>query len=142
MDPADPRMGEETGGGRRLQPQRLGLELPDILPDGTRGKPWTSHRRGEAWEGRAADKLPDYAMPGFDGIGANEFIVTGPNGACDFISAVDTPSIWELNIWYHALNCGIRTRISGETDFPCIYGDKVGLGRILREAEARPAARL
>jgi hypothetical protein len=107
-----------------------GLELPDILPDGTRGKPWTSHRRGEGWEGRAADKLPDYAMPGFDGIGANEFIVTGPNGACDFISAVDTPSIWELNIWYHELNCGVRTRISGETDFPCIYGDKVGLGRV------------
>jgi hypothetical protein len=24
----------------------------------------------------------------------------------------------------------MRTRISGETDFPCIYGDKVGLGRI------------
>jgi hypothetical protein len=107
-----------------------GLELPDILPDGTRGKPWTNRRRGEAWEGRAADKLPDYAMPGFDGIGANEFIVTGPNGACDFISAVDTPPIWELNIWYHELNCGVRTRISGETDFPCIYGDKVGLGRV------------
>jgi hypothetical protein len=43
---------------------------------------------------------------------------------------VDTPSIWELNIWYHTLNCGLRARISGETDFPCIYGDKVGLGRI------------
>src|SRR6202043_1623199 len=75
------------------------------------------------------EKLPDFAMAGFDGIGANEFIVTGPNGACDFISAVDTPPIWELNIWYHELNCGVRTRISGETDFPCIYGDKVGLGR-------------
>jgi hypothetical protein len=24
----------------------------------------------------------------------------------------------------------MTTRISGETDFPCIYGDKVGLGRI------------
>jgi hypothetical protein len=47
----------------------------------------------------------------------------------DFISAVDTPAIWELNIWYHTLNCGYTARISGETDFPCIYGDKVGLGR-------------
>jgi hypothetical protein len=107
-----------------------GLELPDYMPDGKRGKPWSwSNVRGGS-PSRAADKLPDYAMPGFDGIGANEFIVTGPNGACDFISAVDTPPIWELNIWYHELNCGIRTRISGETDFPCIYGDKVGLGRI------------
>jgi hypothetical protein len=69
-------------------------------------------------------------MPPFDGIGANEYIVTAPHGVCDFISAVDTPSIWELNIWYHTLNCGLRSRISGETDFPCIYGDKVGLGRI------------
>ena len=42
---------------------------------------------------------------------------------------VDTPYVWELNIWYHTLNCGFRTRISGETDFPCIYGERVGLGR-------------
>jgi hypothetical protein len=37
--------------------------------------------------------------------------------------------VWELNIWYHTLNVGFRTRISGETDFPCIYDDRVGLGR-------------
>ena len=49
--------------------------------------------------------------------------------AVDFISTVDTPPLWELNIWYHTLNVGFRTRISGETDFPCIYGDRVGLGR-------------
>jgi hypothetical protein len=73
--------------------------------------------------------LPTYEMPKFDGIGANEYIVDVVHGACDFISAVDTPSIWELNIWYHTLNCGYTCRISGETDFPCIYGDKVGLGR-------------
>jgi hypothetical protein len=42
---------------------------------------------------------------------------------------VDTPSVWELNMWYHTLNVGFRTRISGETDFPCIYGERVGLGR-------------
>jgi hypothetical protein len=76
------------------------------------------------------DKLPNYELPGFDGIGANEYIVdvTHPD-TVDFISAVDTPSVWELNIWYHTLNVGFRTRISGETDFPCIYDDKVGLGR-------------
>lgn len=76
-----------------------------------------------------ADKLPTYEMPKFDGIGANEYIVDVTHDAVDFISTVDTPSIWELNIWYHTLNCGFRTRISGETDFPCIYGEKVGLGR-------------
>jgi hypothetical protein len=32
-------------------------------------------------------------------------------------------------MWYHTLNCGYRTRASGETDFPCIYGERVGLGR-------------
>jgi hypothetical protein len=74
--------------------------------------------------------LPTYEMPGFDGIGANEYIVdvTHP-GMVDFISAVDTPYVWELNIWYHTLNVGFRTRIAGETDFPCIYDGRVGIGR-------------
>lgn len=76
-----------------------------------------------------SDKLPNYEMPGFDGIGANEFIVDVTHDAVDFISTVDTPSVWELNIWYHTLNVGFRSRVSGETDFPCIYDDKVGLGR-------------
>lgn len=85
------------------------------------------------------DELPHYEVPPFNGIGANEYIVDvthklpGPDGelvpAVDFISTVDTPYVWELNIWYHTLNVGFRTRISGETDFPCIYGEKVGLGR-------------
>ena len=74
--------------------------------------------------------LPTYEMPGFDGIGANEYIVdvTHP-GMVDFISAVDTPYVWELNIWYHTLNVGFRTPIGGETDFPCIYDGRVGIGR-------------
>ncbi|REK15938.1 MAG: hypothetical protein DWQ37_07915 [Planctomycetota bacterium] len=76
-----------------------------------------------------ATSLPTYDMPKFDGIGANEYVVDVVHDACDFISSVDTPAIWELNIWYHTLNCGYTCRISGETDFPCIYGDKVGLGR-------------
>lgn len=84
-------------------------------------------------------ELPNLVVPPYDGIGANEYImdvtheVPGPDGkpvpAVDFISTVDTPYVWELNIWYHTLNAGFRTRISGETDFPCIYGDRVGLGR-------------
>ena len=64
-----------------------------------------------------------------DGIGANEYLVDVAHGACDFISTVDTPSIWELNIWYHTLNCGYRCRISGETDFPVHLWRAVGLGR-------------
>jgi hypothetical protein len=74
-------------------------------------------------------ELPNYLVPKMNGIGANEYLVDVVHGMCDFISTVDTPSVWELNIWYHTLNCGYRCRISGETDFPCIYGERVGLGR-------------
>lgn len=83
--------------------------------------------------------LPNHALPEYSGIGANEYImdvtheVPGPDGtlvpAVDFMSTVDTPHVWELNMWYHTLNAGFRTRISGETDFPCIYDERVGLGR-------------
>jgi hypothetical protein len=73
--------------------------------------------------------LPSDDVPPFNSIGANEYIVDVVHGAVDFISTVDTPAPWELNIWYHTLNCGYRTRISGETDFPCIYGQRVGMGR-------------
>lgn len=92
-------------------------------------------------------ELPNYSVPKFDGIGANEYImnvaheIPGPDGkpvpAVDFISTVDTPYTWELNIWYHTLNAGFRTRISGETDFPCIYGEKVGLGRSYVKLEGK-----
>jgi hypothetical protein len=75
------------------------------------------------------EKLPTDEIPPFDGIGANEFIVGVTQNLVDFISTVDTPYAYELNIWYHTLNVGYRTRISGETDFPCIYGERVGLGR-------------
>lgn len=74
-------------------------------------------------------ELPNYVMAKFDGIGANEYIVTTTQDAVDFISAGDTPPLWELNIWYHTLNCGFRTRISGETDFPCIFDERVGMAR-------------
>lgn len=89
--------------------------------------------------GVQTDRLPTYEVPPFDSIGAIEYIVDvthevpGPDGkavpAVDFLSHGDTPYVWEHNIWYHTLNAGFRTRISGETDFPCIYGERVGLGR-------------
>jgi hypothetical protein len=83
--------------------------------------------------------LPSYEVPGYDSIGANEYIVDvthqvkGEDGrpvpAVDFVSLGNTPYVWELNVWYHTLNVGFRPRASGETDFPCIYGERVGLGR-------------
>ena len=82
-------------------------------------------------------QLPNYEMPPFDGIGANEYIVDVAHDACDFISTVDTPAPWELNIWYHTLNCGMTCRISGETDFPCIYGERIGLGRVYVKCDGK-----
>jgi len=81
-------------------------------------------------------ELPNYEVPGFDSIGANEYIVdvTHPD-AVDFISTMDTPYPWELNIWYHTLNVGFRTRISGETDFPCITDARVGQGRVYAKVD-------
>ena len=71
----------------------------------------------------------NYTMPKMDGIGANEYIVAASQGLVDFYSAGDTPAPWELNMWYHTLNCGFTTRISGETDFPCIFDERVGMAR-------------
>ena len=64
-----------------------------------------------------------------DGIGANEYIVTVTEDVIDFYSAGDTPAPWELNMWYHVLNFNYRTRLSGESDFPCIYDERVSILR-------------
>ena len=84
--------------------------------------------------------LPNLRIPRFDSIGANEFVVQathrvpGPTGALvpaiDFLATMNTDRIAEWNLWYHVLNCGFRPRVSGETDFPCISGDRVGKGRV------------
>src|SRR6185436_11331471 len=55
---------------------------------------------------RAAAELPNFAIPAMNGVGAMEIYVTVAHGACDFISAMDTPRIAEWNMWYHILNCG------------------------------------
>jgi hypothetical protein len=124
------KWGKDQGGVVGYSHSGWGIDLPDVMPDGSRAFAEPRDKSNTEWKGRAADKLPDYAMPPFNGIGANEYVVTVAHDVCHFISAVDTPSIWELNVWYHTLNAGFRAKISGETDFPCIYGDKVGLGRI------------
>ena len=74
-------------------------------------------------------ELPNYIIPNYDGIGANEYVVTITHDAVDFYSLGDTPSLWELNMWYHSLNVGYRVRGSGETDFPCIFDERVGMAR-------------
>jgi hypothetical protein len=79
---------------------------------------------------RAADRLPNLAIPELDGIGAQEIYVTTAQGLCDFISAMDTQRVPEWNCWYHLMNCGFPLKVSGETDFPCISGSRVGEGRV------------
>ena len=78
---------------------------------------------------RAADRLPNYAIPEISGAGASEIFVTAALGQCDFISAMDTARIAEWNSWYHLMNCGLPVKVSGETDFPCMSGTRVGQGR-------------
>jgi hypothetical protein len=65
-----------------------------------------------------------------NGVGAMELPVSVAEGVCDFISAMDTRRIQEWNTWYHVLNCGFPLKASGETDFPCMSGERVGQGRV------------
>ena len=82
-------------------------------------------------------RLPNYVLPKMDGIGANEYIVTVTQNVVDFYSAGDTPAPWELNMWYHTLNAGFTTRLSGETDFPCIFDERVGMARSYFKPEGK-----
>src|SRR5262249_51500523 len=59
-----------------------------------------------------------------------EICVTSAMKVCDFISAMDTARVPEWNCWYHIMNCGFPLKASGETDFPCISGGRVGQGRV------------
>ncbi|MDB5391326.1 MAG: hypothetical protein JWM11_6972 [Planctomycetaceae bacterium] len=79
---------------------------------------------------RAADQLPNLAIPDMYGGGALEICVSTSEGVCDFISAMDTARIPELNTWYHLMNCGFPLKVSGETDFPCMSSRRVGQGRV------------
>ncbi len=79
---------------------------------------------------RAAEQLPNLAIPEMNGVGAMEICVSTVAGVCDFISAMDTRRIQEWNTWYHLLNCGFGIKVSGETDFPCMSSRRVGQGRV------------
>jgi hypothetical protein len=76
-----------------------------------------------------SEDLPNYEIPRFDSIGANEFIVDLAHGAVDFVAGTEYSPTTELNFWYHTLNCGFRASMLGETDFPCISGERLGVGR-------------
>jgi len=89
---------------------------------------------------RADDELPNLAIPELNSVGAQEIFVTAALGATDFISAMDTDRIREWNAWYHLLNTGIRLKASGETDFPCMSGTRVGQGRSYVFLGRRPQA--
>src|SRR5437660_1851731 len=79
---------------------------------------------------RAAEQLPNLAVPQMNGVGAMEICVSVAAGVCDFISAMDTPRIAEGSMWSHLLNGGFPLKVSGETDFPCMSGERVGQGRV------------
>jgi hypothetical protein len=74
-------------------------------------------------------ELPNYEIPPMDGIGTQEAIVDITHGVTDFLSGTNTFPVAELNAWYHLLNCGFRLAMIGETDFPCLSGDRPGVGR-------------
>ena len=79
----------------------------------------------------AAATLPNYEMPGFDGIGANEFIVdvTHPD-AVDFISAGrHAAHLGAEHLVSHA-ECRLPDADQRRDGFPCIYRRSVGLGAI------------
>ncbi len=75
---------------------------------------------------RVIDLLPNVAIPD---SGGHEIFVSVAHGACDFISAMDTPRVLEWNCWYHLMNCGFPLKVAGETDYPCMSGTRVGQGR-------------
>jgi hypothetical protein len=83
----------------------------------------------KASHNRAEDQLPNYAIPELNSVGAQEIFVTAAHGVADFISAMDTDRIREWNAWYHLMNAGLPVKASGETDFPCMSGTRVGQGR-------------
>ncbi|HYF01252.1 MAG TPA: CehA/McbA family metallohydrolase, partial [Planctomycetota bacterium] len=111
----------EAGAG--LLPERF--EESDADGDGVLGL-----EELERSHERAAERLPNVAVPEMDSVGAMEIFVTAPQGLCDFISTMDTSRIAEWNAWYHLMNCGFPIKASGETDFPCMSGTRVGQGRV------------
>ena len=112
-----------------LEAKRGLLPEPFVVIDKDRNN-WLSYNELVKSIDHAADQLPNLALPEMNGGGALEICVSASEGVCDFISAMDTARIPELNTWYHLMNCGIPMKLSGETDFPCMSSRRVGQGRV------------
>lgn len=123
----------DTNGDGRLSPEESdkGL-LPEAYAesDSIDHDGFLSAAELRAAHERAAGRLPNVAIPELNSVGAQEVFVTTAQGLCDFISAMDTARIPEWNCWYHLMNCGFPLKVSGETDFPCMSGARVGQGRV------------
>jgi len=85
-----------------------------------------------------SEDLPNYEIPPMDGIGTQEAIIDVTHGLVDFLSGCDTNPVAELNAWYHMMNCGFRMAFVGETDYPCITDERMGVGRSYVRLEQRP----
>jgi hypothetical protein len=85
-----------------------------------------------------SNDLPNFEVPPFDSIGTNEAIVDVTHGLTDFLAGCDLWPLAELNAWYHLLNCGFRLAMVGETDYPCISGERPGVGRTYVQLPQRP----
>lgn len=108
-----------------------GLLLPEAFAaiDSDRDEKLTERELTQSHQ-RAAEQLPNLAVPEMNGVGAMEIAVSVSEEVCDFISAMDTARIQEWNTWYHIMNCGFPLKVSGETDFPCMASRNVGQGRV------------
>ncbi len=133
-------MGSEKGHFKGTKTKRIGewptWDLPILQWGKKQGAVVGFSHSGWGLHTKATD-LPNMEIPPYDGIGANEYIVDVTHDAVDFISAADTPWPYELNIWYHTNNAGYRARLSGETDFPCIYSNRVGMGRVYTKLDGK-----
>lgn len=85
-----------------------------------------------------SSELPNYNIPAFDSIGTNEAIVDVTHGALDFLAGCNLFPVAELNAWYHMLNCGFRVAFAGETDYPCVTGERPGVGRTYVQLQTLP----
>src|SRR5688572_18842394 len=86
----------------------------------------------------ASTDLPNYEIPPFSSVGTNEAIVDITHGAVDFLNGCNLFPVAELNAWYHMLNCGYRLAMAGETDYPCVTGERAGVGRTYVQLDHKP----
>ena len=97
--------GTRTARSRAAEARR-GLLPADFAPADTDSDGVLTRAELEVAHERAAETLPNLAIPEMNGVGAMEVVVSVPQGVCDFISAMDTPRIAE---W----NCGITCSTAG-----------------------------